>query len=135
MKDLFHGFWHGLQSRGKGFDWSANCLGTLGLTIVLSQRLWDEWVSTLHGPFFVEKACLYLLALMAFFCYEGWYLVRHLRRTGRSGWWVIPLMLFLVGLAGPPQWGHPAHVYFAIAFMVLELLLFIDLYFMRRERS
>jgi hypothetical protein len=135
MKNLFSGFYRGLHSHSAGVDWSANCLGTLGLTIVLSQKFWDEWLGGSHSPLYIEKACLCILALLAFFCYEGWYLIRILRRTDRSVWWIIPLMLFLLGLAGPPKWGHPMHVYFFIAFLVLELSLFADLYFMRKKRD
>jgi hypothetical protein len=135
MKSFILGFWRGLQSRSAGSDWFGKCLGALGLTIMLSQGLWDEWLSVSRTPLFVEKACLYSLALLAVFCFEGRYLIRHLRRTDRSVWWVIPLMLFLVGLAGPPKWGHLVHVYFVIAFMGLQLPLFTDLCSLKKERN
>ena len=128
MKNFFLGFWHGVRGSSTGFDWSANWLGALGLTIMLSQKAWNEWLN-------VEKACLYFLTLLVLFSYEGWYLVRRLRRTNRSVLWILPLMLPLIGLAGPPKWGHPVHVYFLVAFIVLQLPLFVDLYFMRKERN
>jgi uncharacterized membrane protein YhaH (DUF805 family) len=102
---------------------------------MLSQGLWDEWLSVSPTPLFVERACLYSLALLAVFSFEGRYLIRHLRRTDRSVWWIIPLMLFLVGLAGPLKWGHLVHVYFVIAFMGLQLPLFTNLYSLKKERN
>jgi hypothetical protein len=132
MKNFFLGLWRGLKGRNSVFDWSASCLAALGLTIMLSQQLWDEWLSVSRSPLFVEKASLCFLALLAVFCYEGWQLIRHLRWTGRSIWWIIPLMLFLIGVASPPNWGNVKVISF-LAFMVLQLPLFADLYFMRNR--
>jgi uncharacterized membrane protein YhaH (DUF805 family) len=135
MKQLFHGFWSGLRSPGTVIDWSANCLGALGLTIFISERMWSEWLGVQHVPCLSGKACFYAAALLTVFCYEGWFFIKRLRKAGRSTLWTILILLLLAGVAGPTEWGHQVHVSFAIAFMALYLPLFADLYFMHKKED
>jgi hypothetical protein len=126
MTKIFLTLWRWSYRREDEIDWSATCFGALGLTIMLSQKLWSEWPSVAHGSFLIfliESCWLYLLGLIAVFCYEGLHLIKLLRRYDRSTWWILPLMFFLVGVSSPPSWNKVVS-FSVIAFIVIHYPLF-----------
>jgi hypothetical protein len=130
MKNPWIVFWRWSNRRGAGFDCSSSCLGTVALIIILSQKLWNEWLHaspSLQLLQMVENYWLYLLAMLGVYSYEAWILSRHLRRrVHRSGWWAVPLMLpIIVFAACPPNW-FAAHGFLLGAFILPQLPLFID---------
>jgi hypothetical protein len=128
MKKIFLAIWRWSYHREDEINWSAICFGALGLTIMLSQKLWSEWPSIAHGSFLllmIENCWLYLLTLIVVFGYMGLHLIKLLRRYDRSIWWIIPLMLSLIGVATPPNW-NGANACCAIIFFVIHYPLFLN---------
>jgi hypothetical protein len=96
---------------------------------MLSQYVWREWQRILHGPrivLFIDNSWYYVLAIISVVGYETWQLTFLLRRKKKSVWWIMPLILPLLGVAViPPNW-TVLKVCFAITFVAIHYVLFID---------
>lgn len=128
MKNILLGLRRWLFRRGGGFDFLSGCVAIVGLTIMISQKLWSEW-PLWPGHLPLQKYIRtwpYALALLAVYGIEAWALNRRLRAIGHSIWWTVPVMLTVIAFAGcPPHWTTMRLVLVA-AFIVYQIPLFLD---------
>ncbi len=129
MKNMMLSCLRWLRHQDAVYDNVIGCLGTIALTILLSQKLWTMWLgvpSNARLLTFVKNAWPYLLLLLGVYCLYAWALRRKLRiQAGRSGWWALPLMLPIIFF---PIYGLnslQARVYLLLTFLVLTPLFFV----------
>jgi hypothetical protein len=128
MTNPLRSLWAWTFRRGGGFDYSFSCLGATGLTILLSERVWSEWLRTPHGPLLqfaltCWPSCLGLLAVWAI---EARQVRSRMLATGHSAWWTAPLILTIIGLAACPPALGSLRVLLVLIFIAPQVPIFVD---------
>jgi hypothetical protein len=101
MNKALADFWRWSRRRGKGFDYFSFCVGTPGLLILMSERVWSKW---LHLPtdsqwlHYFGNSWLLCLGIISVWWLQGGRIERRLVDTGHSKWWTVPLLFTMIAL-------------------------------------